>query len=86
MPTNNQPIGWTHASSDGSFLYMSHKGLLCLDDRFDLEEAVLEDRSFLNGAPVVPTISLKDKAYIKKGSSPSFINKYLEGRHPHSSR
>lgn len=33
--------------SDGSFIYMSHKGCLNLDDDIDLKEAIEEDNTFL---------------------------------------
>lgn len=32
---------------DGSFVYMSHRGILNLDGRRDLNEAIDEDESFL---------------------------------------
>lgn len=34
--------------SDGSFIYMSHKGCLNLDDDIDLKEAIEEDNTFLS--------------------------------------
>ena len=34
--------------SDGSFIYMSHKGRLNLDDDIDLKEAIEEDNTFLS--------------------------------------
>lgn len=34
--------------SDGSFIYMSHKGCLNLDDDIDLKEAIEEDNAFLS--------------------------------------
>lgn len=34
--------------SDGSFIYMSYKGILNLDNSKDLKEAQDEDNSFLN--------------------------------------
>lgn len=39
------PIGTIIDSRpDGSYIYMSHKGVLNLDDRKELEEAKAEDR------------------------------------------
>lgn len=88
------PIGTVvDARSDGSFLYMSHKGLLNLDNSIELEEAAAEDRSFIKVVEESPTSpSEKEKAAIKRGSDEyyreinGFISKYLRGRNPRSSR
>lgn len=37
--------------ADGSYIYMSHKGVLNLDDWRDLAEAEEEDSSFLDSLP-----------------------------------
>lgn len=44
-------IGDVIANSDGSFNYLSHKGVLNLDNSFELEEAVRKDKSFLKQDP-----------------------------------
>jgi len=36
---------------DGSFIYMSHNGILNLDDKKDLEEAREEDNAYLADDP-----------------------------------
>lgn len=43
------PIGTIiDARGDGSYVYMSHRGILNLDSKADLEQAQKEDREFFN--------------------------------------
>lgn len=37
--------------SDGTIIYMSNRGLLCIDNTKDLEEAQEEDAAFLEREP-----------------------------------
>jgi arginase family enzyme len=46
------PIGTIiDARSDGSYIYMSHKGILNLDNHLDLKEAQEEDKKYLASLP-----------------------------------
>lgn len=45
---NEYPIGTVlQARADGSYIYLSHRGVLNLDNRKELIEARLEDESLL---------------------------------------
>ncbi|MCP3682194.1 MAG: hypothetical protein GY861_05825 [bacterium] len=48
----DKPIGTLIESrADGSFIYMSHRGILNLDDWRDLDEAKARDAGFLGSCP-----------------------------------